>query len=339
MLLLQDGAFKLASGEVATAAREFAVPEQQLCPESASAIPARAREPAAGAGCKSGRKPKGRSTARKRNLTEAIKLNPNFEPAVLALVRAKDQKGQSRPRRSICCCRSSSKNRRMRKPYYLLATAYLAQRNATEAIAIYQRMTELFPDFAGAPLSPGHDSIGAGQPGRRLRELREGDRDRSQIICRRPRDLSISISRTSRRPRRQVASRPTSRRTRIRPRPWQSAPRSVSRSRIVPTPRRTSSKSIELDPKLEGSYLLLAQLYLATNRAQQAVDKLQEFTKDNTSVPALMQLADDPARSEAFSGGPRRLREGGQRGAKCRAGAQQSRRSLCRAVWTDRQGL
>jgi tetratricopeptide (TPR) repeat protein len=50
-------------------------------------------------------------------------------------------------------------------------------------------------------------------------------------------------------------------------------------------------KSIELDPKLEGSHLLLAQLYIATNRAQQAVDNLQQYTKDNTSVAALMELA------------------------------------------------
>jgi tetratricopeptide (TPR) repeat protein len=37
--------------------------------------------------------------------------------------------------------------------------------------------------------------------------------------------------------------------------------------------------------------LLLAQLYVATNRTEQAVAKLSEFTKDNTSVPALMELA------------------------------------------------
>jgi len=51
------------------------------------------------------------------------------------------------------------------------------------------------------------------------------------------------------------------------------------------------AKSIELDPKLEASYLLLAQLYLTTNRTEQAVAKLQQFTKDNTSVVALMELA------------------------------------------------
>src|SRR5262249_930494 len=50
-------------------------------------------------------------------------------------------------------------------------------------------------------------------------------------------------------------------------------------------------KSIELDPKLGPSYLLLAELYAATNRQQQAIDKLTAFTKDNNDVAALMQLA------------------------------------------------
>src|SRR5262249_6584648 len=46
-----------------------------------------------------------------------------------------------------------------------------------------------------------------------------------------------------------------------------------------------------LDPKLEPGYLLLARLYTATNRSQQAIDKLTAFTKDNNDAPALMQLA------------------------------------------------
>src|SRR5262249_8723366 len=50
-------------------------------------------------------------------------------------------------------------------------------------------------------------------------------------------------------------------------------------------------KSIDLDPKLEPSYLLLARIYIATNRQQQAIDTLTAFTKDNNDIPALLQLA------------------------------------------------
>src|SRR5262249_25541617 len=50
-------------------------------------------------------------------------------------------------------------------------------------------------------------------------------------------------------------------------------------------------KAIELDPKLEPGYLLLAQLYVASNRAEEAIARLTAFVEKNKTVPALMQLA------------------------------------------------
>src|SRR5262249_1848281 len=44
-------------------------------------------------------------------------------------------------------------------------------------------------------------------------------------------------------------------------------------------------------PKLEGAYLLLAQLYVASNRQEEAIQKLNTFAEQNKSIPALMQLA------------------------------------------------
>ena len=53
-------------------------------------------------------------------------------------------------------------------------------------------------------------------------------------------------------------------------------------------------KAIELDPKLEPAYLLLGQLYVASNRQQEAIAKLSAFVEKNKTVqtvPAMMQLA------------------------------------------------
>ena len=49
-------------------------------------------------------------------------------------------------------------------------------------------------------------------------------------------------------------------------------------------------KAIELDPKLEGAYVLLAQLYTSTGRSEQAVEKLSRFVEQKKSIPTLMQL-------------------------------------------------
>ena len=51
-------------------------------------------------------------------------------------------------------------------------------------------------------------------------------------------------------------------------------------------------KAIELDPKLEPAYLLLAQLYVSSNRQDQAIEKLNGFVEKNKTVPALLQLAE-----------------------------------------------
>src|SRR5262249_14448292 len=53
-------------------------------------------------------------------------------------------------------------------------------------------------------------------------------------------------------------------------------------------------KAIELDPKLEAAYVLLAQLYMTSNRQEEAIAKLTAFVENNKSaqaVPALLQLA------------------------------------------------
>ena len=50
-------------------------------------------------------------------------------------------------------------------------------------------------------------------------------------------------------------------------------------------------KAIEIDPKLEAAYLLYAQLYMASDRPDEAIQKLNAFVEQNKSVPALMQLA------------------------------------------------
>ena len=45
-------------------------------------------------------------------------------------------------------------------------------------------------------------------------------------------------------------------------------------------------KAIDLDPNLVPAYLLLAQLYVASNRQEQAIEKLNDFVEKNkTSSP------------------------------------------------------
>jgi tetratricopeptide (TPR) repeat protein len=58
-------------------------------------------------------------------------------------------------------------------------------------------------------------------------------------------------------------------------------------------------KAIDLDPQLEPAYLLLAQLYVVSNKQDQAIAKLTAFveknkTEKNKTLPAAA-TCDDPA--------------------------------------------
>jgi tetratricopeptide (TPR) repeat protein len=50
-------------------------------------------------------------------------------------------------------------------------------------------------------------------------------------------------------------------------------------------------KAVELDPQLEPAYLLLARGYVASNKQDEAVAKLNAFVEQRKDVPALAQLA------------------------------------------------
>jgi len=56
-----------------------------------------------------------------------------------------------------------------------------------------------------------------------------------------------------------------------------------------------------LDPKLEAAYVLLAQIYVASNRQEEAIAKLNAFVEKNKTVPALMQLAQIQIQQKNFA--------------------------------------
>jgi tetratricopeptide (TPR) repeat protein len=286
--LLQDGVFKLASGDVATAARELAFLNSNYAQNAqvrfqlarANLLQARVANPV--------ESQKALDSA-ETNLSEAIKLSPNFEPAILALSELKIRKGS--PAAAVDLLQPLIQQKPQdAQPYYLLATAYLAQHNLTEATAIYRRMTELFPT-----VSEPRFLLGTVQ-------LAQGNRTEAAASFEKAVEIDPNyLPATERLVDLDLADKQAAKATnRIQPyldKNPNSAQALAIRAKIRLAQQDAAgaeadlAKSIALDPKLEGSYLLLAQHYVATNRTEQAVAKLQEFTKDNTSVPALMELA------------------------------------------------
>ena len=286
--LLQDGGFKLSSGDVAIAAREFTFlnsnyaqnPLVRFQLARANLLQARVANPV---------ESKNALNSAESNLSEAVKLNPSFEAAVLALSELKIRKGSAAAAVDLLQPLIQQKPQDA-QPYYLLAAAYVAQRNPTEAIAIYRRMTELFPTLPEPRLLLGTVQIAQGNRAEAAATLEKAIEIDPKYLPATERLVDLDLADKQ-------AAKATSRIQAFLEKNPNSAQAIAIRAKVRLAQQDTAgaeadlAKSIELDPKLEGSYLLLAQLYVATNRTQQAVEKLQQFTKDNTSVPALMELA------------------------------------------------
>jgi predicted Zn-dependent protease len=98
-------------------------------------------------------------------LSDAIKLDPKLEPAVLLFAELKIRKGSAAT--AIEPLRELIKERpQQAQAYYLLATAYLAQKQTSEAAATYQQMARLFPKDPQPPLQL--DKVSNPKPGRQL---------------------------------------------------------------------------------------------------------------------------------------------------------------------------
>jgi tetratricopeptide (TPR) repeat protein len=286
--LLQDGVFKLASDDVAIAAREFAFlngnyaqnPQVRFQLARANLLQARVANPV---------ESKNALNSAESNLTEAVKLNPNFEAAILALSELKIRKGSAAAAIDLLQPLIQQKPQNP-QPYYLLAAAYLAQRNPTEAIALYQRMTEVFPTLSEPRVLLGTVQFAQGNRTEASASFEKAVEVDPNYLPATERLVDLDLADKQ-------AAKATNRIQAYLEKNPNSAQAIAIRAKVRLAQQDTAgaeadlARSIELDPKLEGGYLLLAQLYVATNRTQQAVAKLEEFTKDNTSVPALMELA------------------------------------------------
>jgi tetratricopeptide (TPR) repeat protein len=286
--LLQDGTFKLAKGDVTTAAREFeflnsnysqnAVVRYQLA--RANLLQARIPNPV------ESRQALERAET---NLTEAVKLNPNFAPAVLALSELKIRKGSSAAAVDYLLPLVKA-NPQSAQAQYLLASAYLAEQNGAEALSVYRRMTELFPKDPQPPFLTGMILLAQGGKAdaraafEKAAEISPNFLPATEKLV----DLDLvdqQLGPAMDRAQKQIEKEPNS------------AQALAIRAKVFLAQKDFDHaeadllKSIELDPKLEPSYLLLAGIYVATNRQQQAIDKLNAFTKDNNDIPTLMQLA------------------------------------------------
>jgi tetratricopeptide (TPR) repeat protein len=202
--------------------------------------------------------------------------------------------------------------------YMLLATAYLAQKNLDEALAVYRRMIDLFPKdpqgpfLMGTLLAQQNKSAEARQAFEKSLELSPDYLPALEHIV----DLDLldkQYARATERVKTEMEKKPGAAEhwlllAKIH---WTQAMSYVSKEMgNTPGPARPKLqladvpaaqhdveqaeaallKALELNPNLRTTYLLLAQLYVASNKHQQALDRLTGLVVKTNDVVALMQI-------------------------------------------------
>jgi len=293
--LFQDGVLNLAKNNPTSAVREFEylnnnyTPNSQLRYQLAVAYLMYAKSASADAKRKA-------EDGAERSLADAVKLDPHFAPAVLLFAELNIRKGV--PLAAIDLLNPLIKDQpQTPQAYYLLASAYLAQRQGGQALAVYRRMAELFPRDPQPPFEIGRILLAIRQQPEARKEFESSLDISSDYLpaIQMLNDLDILDK--------QYASALDRAQKLIDKEPKQAQAWALKAQVYLAQQDFTNAepsllKAIEVDPTFEPAYLLLARLYVASNKQDQAIAKLKAFVEGNKEdqdktkiVPALVQLA------------------------------------------------
>ncbi len=252
-----------------------------------------------------------------KSLNQAVTLEPNYAEATLLLAELNIRKGNAAP--AISSLTQLVKRRpQLPQAHLLLANAYLVQKDLNEAVAVYTRMLTLFPKspqvpvFLGVVLAQQNKPAEARKAFEKSLELAPDylpaleqlidldlaqkqydaalERARKQVEkdpkAATPNVLlaKVHMAQALDYARQQMDKLPSGSRTNL---PLSAVPEAQA---DVAQAETALLKAIELDPNLQPAYLLLAQLYVASNKHQQALARLNALVAKTNNVAALMQI-------------------------------------------------
>jgi tetratricopeptide (TPR) repeat protein len=284
--LFQDGLLNLARGDAAKAIREFEFlsnayqnPQARfqlaraylLFAETASDVNARNAVDKA-----------------ESRLAEAIKINPQFDAASLLLAELKLRKGN--PAAAADLLVPVAKDRpQVAQAHYLLATAYLGQQRADQALAVYRKMVELFPKDPQPSFLMGSILLAQGKQSDARTAFEKAYEISPDYMPAIERLVDLDLVE------KQYASALDRVQKQLEKDPKLAQAWAVKGKIDLVQKDFTQAeadllKAIELDNKLEPAYMMLSQLYVATNRPERAIEKLNAFLEKTPDAGALMQL-------------------------------------------------
>jgi putative PEP-CTERM system TPR-repeat lipoprotein len=222
------------------------------------------------------------------SLKQALAIDPNSPDAIIALADLSIRKGDPVPA-ELSLEQLIKRHPELPQAHLLLAAAYTSQNNIDQAIAVYRRMQTVFPKSPQVPwlmstlLARQNKAAEARQACDQSLELAP------DFLL--PLEGLVDFDLADKNP--QAALDRVHKQLERRP----SVPELILLQAKIYLAQKDFSqaeaallKAIQLAPDLRTSYLLLAQLYVASNKTQQALDKLNAFVARTNDAPALLQI-------------------------------------------------
>src|SRR5215469_4462220 len=227
--------------------------------------------------------------AAESRLNEAVSLQPRFDKAAMLLAELKISKGN--PAAAVELLEWVTPL--IGQSQYLLATAYLMQQKSDQALAVYRRMTDLFPNDPRPSFLIGSVLLGQGKQADARKAFEKSNEISPDYLPAVERLVDLDL----------VDKQYAAAIDRVQKvidkdpklaQPWALKAKIYLAQRDFAHAEPDLLKAIELDPKLEPAYQLLAELYVASNRQEEAIAKLTGFVEKNkgapAAAPAIMQL-------------------------------------------------
>ena len=220
----------------------------------------------------------------------ALELNPNYVDAILALAQIRVQDNNPGPA-IIALEKLRQQQPRLMQAQLLLADAYRLQSRASDSLAIYDSLENMYPTneqvilLHGAALLQLQDTAGARKKFERALQLVPGQIQAFEELI----DLDIASTNfadATVRLNTQIQKEPKSVQWRILDAKILLAQKKISEAEA------TLLEALKIDPADEGTYLLLAQLYSDSGQNDKALARLNEvMAKDPNSTTVLMLAA------------------------------------------------
>jgi tetratricopeptide (TPR) repeat protein len=223
-------------------------------------------------------------------VTEAVQIDPYFEPAVLLYGELKIRKGSAAAASDALTELIKARPQSTAQAYLMLASAYLVLQRQDQALRVYRQMTELFPQNPQPQFLIGSILLAQNQHAQARKEFEKSAEIAPDYLP--PVEQLVELDIADRqytaaldRVQKHIDKDPKTAQA------WALRGKIYMAQRDFARAEQDLLKAIEIDPQLEPAYLLLARYYVAANKQHEAIAKLQAFVQQRKDVAALMQLA------------------------------------------------